>query len=274
MISVLNMMPIDDIEQFLREDVGDDDDSSELVPRREIRAKIVAKQDGVVAGLEEACAIFSHIGLECSLNVPDGSAVKNGQPVLKVAGDSWAVLKGERLALNMISQMSGIATLTRRCVDAAGGVRVAATRKTTPGFRRYEKKAVKLGGGDTHRYCLSDAIMIKENHQDLDDMTSLIERAKARSFVKKIEVEAQTQEAAETAVSAGADIVMLDNFSPPDVTKLVKKIREINPGIIIEASGGINPDNVSDYAKTGVDVVSMGALTHSAPAMNFSLDIL
>jgi len=274
MVFGMAMMPLDDIERFLWEDIGDDDDSNELVPRSNIKAIVVAKQDGVVAGLEEACAIFTHLGLACKAMVTDGSGIKKGQRMLEVEGDSWAVLKCERVVLNMMSRMSGIATLTRRCVDRAGGIKVAATRKTTPGFRRYEKKAVKLGGGDTHRYDLSDAIMIKDNHQGLDDMVALINRARLRSFTKKVEVEAHCEECAENAARAGADIVMLDNFKPGKVAELVHTIREIDPGITIEASGGINPENISEYAGTGVDLVSMGALTHSAPALDFSLDII
>jgi len=271
-------MPAEDIERFLWEDVGSDDDSSELVPRRTVRAGVLAKQDGVLAGLEEACAIFRRIDVACIPRASDGNPVEKGGWVLDVEGDSWAVLKGERVALNLMSRMSGIATLTRRCVEALeaagyGRVRVAATRKTTPGFRRYEKKAVKLGGGDTHRYDLSSAIMLKDNHQGIGDLASMVAMAKRRSFTKKVEVEAHSPESALVAARAGADIVMLDNFSPAQVARTVPRIREVDARVVIEASGGINLQNIVRYAEGGVDVVSLGALTHSAPALDFSLEL-
>jgi nicotinate-nucleotide pyrophosphorylase (carboxylating) len=184
------------------------------------------------------------------------------------------MMRGERLALNFIGRMSGIATLTARCVLMAPGVRIAATRKTTPGFRKFEKKAVKLGGGDTHRYDLSSAVMIKDNQIRIMGLENAIAEAKkAASFTKKIEVEVESLEDAEKAASAGADIIMFDNMKPATIKKGVKAVKAIDRHILLEASGGINLSNLSEYAKTGVDVISLGALTRDAHWLDYSMDI-
>ena len=157
-------MLITELERFILEDIGDDDTSCTIVPDKWVHASIITKENGVLAGLGEIIQIFDYLALESQSGLNDGNTIRSGDVVCNIWGHASDVLRSERLALNFLSRMSGIATLTARCVADAGSVRVACTRKTTPGFRKFEKKAVKLGGGDTHRFNLSDAVMIKDNH--------------------------------------------------------------------------------------------------------------
>ena len=264
-----------DLERFIEEDLGNDDDSCGIVPQREARARIVCKEDGVLAGLEEACQVMRYFGLFAEEKRSDGGRIGKGDVVLAVAGDAAGILRAERLALNFLGRMSGIATLTARCVAKAPGVRVAATRKTTPGFRKFEKKAVKLGGGDAHRYDLSSAVMIKDNHLAIMGIDGAMAAAKkAASFTKKVEVEVESIGDGVHAAELGADIIMFDNMRPEAIADGVDRVRRINPRVIVEASGGITLDNIGEYARAGVDVVSLGALTRDAPWLDFSLDML
>ena len=187
------------------------------------------------------------------------------------------MLRSERLALNFLCRMSGIATLTARCVADAGSVRVACTRKTTPGFRKFEKKAVKLGGGDTHRFNLSDAVMIKDNHIAIMGIEKAIERARAEaSFTKKIEVEVSGVGDMLSAAKAGADIIMFDNMQPEEIRTCIKTLEDdkLRYDKTLEASGGIKPDNIRDFASTGVDVISTGSLIHSARWLDMSMKMV
>ena len=195
-------------------------------------------------------------------------------------GNARGILQAERLALNFLARMSGISTLTRECVlrAAAAGrqVRVAATRKTTPGFRRYEKRAVSLGGGDPHRFNLSDAVLIKDNHIKLLGLEECLRKARAQaSFTKKIEVEVESIEDMLRAAEMGADIIMFDNMPPAQITAGVAILEQkgLRSRVILEASGGITPQNISTYAGTGVDVISLGALTRDARWIDLSLEI-
>lgn len=268
------MLTAGELDAFFEEDLGDDDDSNGIVPVVEAFGRIICKEDGVLAGLDEACSVFRHLGLAVGSDFVDGQPVRKGDVVLEVRGSARDLMRGERLALNFLGRMSGIATLTAKCAGLAPGVRVAATRKTTPGFRKFEKKAVKLGGGDTHRYDLSSAVMIKDNQIRIMGLENAINEAKrVASFTKKIEVEVESLEDAEKAARAGADIIMFDNMKPAMIKKGVKLVKSVNKCILLEASGGITISNISDYAKTGVDVISLGALTRDARWLDLSMDI-
>jgi nicotinate-nucleotide pyrophosphorylase (carboxylating) len=248
---------------FLAEDgAGWRDVSSGVVAGETAAATVRSREAGVAAGVAEAVGVFDRLDVDADPAVDDGERVAAGDELLSVAGDAEGLLRGERLALNLLGSMSGVATATRRAVDRAGGVRVAATRKTTPGYRDFEKRAVRLGGGDTHRYGLADAVLLKENHIDIVGLETAVERARERaSFTTKIEVEAETRAEAVRAADAGADVVLLDNMSPGEAADCVDALPE---EVLTEASGGITAETVGAYADTGVDVVSMGSLTHSA----------
>ncbi len=270
-----------ELERFIEEDLGEDDDSTGIVPETPARALIYCKEDGVLAGLEEACAVFAYFCVDVQKKREDGDLISDADIVLEVRGSAADILRAERLALNFLGRMSGIATLTARCVARVNetgvspvNVRVAATRKTTPGFRKFEKKAVKLGGGDTHRYDLSSAVMIKDNHLAIMGIDGAVAAAKiAASFTKKIEIEVESVPDAVKAAKLGVDIIMFDNMKPKTIAGGVKKVRQVDPRIIIEASGGITMDNIGEYARAGVDVISLGALTRDARWLDFSLDM-
>jgi nicotinate-nucleotide pyrophosphorylase (carboxylating) len=268
----------EDIPRFLSEDVGDGDITTEaLVGDQRAIGIIRAKQDCIVAGLIEAQEVFVRMGLSARLVSVDGTPVKTGTEVMRVEGPAGAMLTSERLALNFIMLMSGIATATAELVKRAKAVnpnvRVAGTRKTTPGFRRYEKKAIVLGGGDPHRFRLDDQILIKDNHlRIVGSITEAIKRAKQYSFSKKVEVEAETLAQAEEAAKAGADAILLDNMTPKQAEEAYALIKKIHSDITVEVSGGIRPNTIASYAKHA-DVISAGYITHSAPAADFSMDI-
>ncbi|PXF57395.1 MAG: nicotinate-nucleotide diphosphorylase (carboxylating) [Candidatus Methanogaster sp.] len=270
-------MSISEIELFLREDIGDFDLFHELLPDDVAKANIVAKEDGIVAGLEEAIRILSHCGISATRRRDDGDTIAEGDVVLELGGSTRAILQSERVTLNFLGRMSGIATLTRRCVEIVAGtdVGIAGTRKTTPGFRRFEKKAVAIGGGDPHRFCLSDAVMIKDNHIKIYGMETAYGYARAAGFTKTVEVEVGNAEDAVRAAKLGADIIMFDNMDPRKITEAISALarQELCDHVMLEASGGITLDNLALYAETGVDVISIGALTHSASWLDFSLKV-
>jgi len=266
------------MQEYLEEDVGYGDVTTDLLVKdEEASACICANEEGILAGLEEAIELFELLDVTVYPMARDGESVSKGQKVLIVEGPVKKILLGERLALNFLMSMSGIATATHMVVEkvrkVSRNIRVAATRKTTPGFRRYEKKAVVLGGGDPHRYRLDDAIMIKDNHlKVVGSITQAVSMAKKVSFSKKIEVEVETVEQALEATKAGADIIMLDNMSPEKVELAYLAIKKLNEKVLVEVSGGITPDNAVSYAEHA-DVLSMGWITHSARAVHFSLEI-
>ncbi len=258
------------------EDLGEWDDSSTLIPELPARGVIVAKEDCIISGLAEAVEIFQYFGLKSELLFDDGEFVPAMSTVLEVVGSARKILQSERLVLNFMARMSGISTLTRECVLLAGGVRVAATRKTTPGFRLFEKRAVYLGGGDTHRFNLSDAILIKDNHIMILGLKECLRRAKDKSsFTKKIEVEIESLEDMLIAAKEGADIIMFDNMDPAKIAAGVDVLKKegLRERVILEASGGITLDNIKDYGRSGVDVISLGALTKDARWIDLSLEI-
>ena len=269
----------DRIQEFLREDIGTGDITSDLVVPENVmaRGRIICKEDCVLAGMEEASVVFKELGAKATKVAEDGKPAKVGDTVLEVVGTAKSILAGERLALNFVMRMSGIATLTHvlveKCRVVNPNIRVAATRKTTPGFREFEKRAVLLGGGDPHRAGLYDAVLIKDNHiRMVGGIEEALKRARTGSFTRKIEVEAENPDEARIAARAGADIIMLDNFELEQVAVVAEELRGINPDVLIEASGGIWPDNIQEYA-VGADIVSLGWLTHSVKSIDFSMDL-
>ncbi|MCS4538715.1 MAG: carboxylating nicotinate-nucleotide diphosphorylase [Thaumarchaeota archaeon] len=269
------------LETFLQEDYGRGDVTTDAViaEGQTATAEIIAKEDCVVAGLAEVLFFVKQKGLEVEQKVSDGQRVSNGTIVAKVSGDAKKMLALERVSLNIISHLSGIATTTAKAVSIAErarkGVRIATTRKTTPGLRSLEKKAVELGGGDPHRADLQDMVLIKNNHIALvGSVKKAVQLAKKKvSFSKKIEIEVSSIEDAIKAVKAGADIIMLDNMRPAEIRNAVGELKKqkLRDKIEVEASGGVNFDNLADYAKSGADIISMGMLTHSAKSIDFSM---
>lgn len=267
------------IHEYLREDIGSGDITSELLvpPDQKARGRIITKERCVLAGAAEASEVFKELGARAVMRRKDGASVKNGDFILSVSGPARSLLAGERLALNFLMRMSGIATVTsdmvERCRKVNPTIRVAATRKTVPGFREFEKKAVVLGGGDPHRFGLDDAILIKDNHIRIaGGVLEALKRAKRSSFTKKIEIEVECEKDALAAADAGADIVMLDNFSPDEARGIYAKIKKRCPDIIVEVSGGITPENIVRYADAA-DIISIGWITHSVRSVDFSMSI-
>jgi nicotinate-nucleotide pyrophosphorylase (carboxylating) len=278
-----NKLQIEEIiDRALAEDLGKGDVTTEaLIPGDQRGAGfIVAKKEGILAGIGAAKQVFRRVDPELKVEIllEDGARVKPGSRVAKVSGSIAGILKAERVALNFLQRLSGIATETNHYVEAVKGlpVRVMDTRKTTPGLRSLEKYAVKVGGGENHRMNLGNGILIKDNHlavlrsQGLN-IKEIIAKARQNAPQRlQIEVEVGTVSEALEAVEAGADIVMLDNMNLEDMRKAVISIRG---RALIEASGGITLDNVRAVAETGVDFISIGALTHSAKALDISLEL-
>jgi nicotinate-nucleotide pyrophosphorylase (carboxylating) len=236
-------------------------------------ARFVVRAEGVLAGTAAATETFRQldptVGVQWSLG--DGDELREGQELGQVSGSLRAILGGERTALNLLQHCSGVASLTRRCVRAAHGkARIRDTRKTLPGLRALEKAAVRAGGGFNHRECLADAILIKDNHLRHVDVRRAVDRARARWPGRTVEVECDTPEQVADALAARADLILLDNMSPGEVEKVCRKVDGQVP---VEVSGRITLDSVGAYAQTGVDFISLGALTHSAPALDIGLDL-
>lgn len=272
-----------EIEYFLEEDLREDDVSCTLVGNKRVRAIIFTKEDCVLSGVEIAAAILDYMNISYEIRKNDGSQAQSGDVIFELEGDSVSILRAERLVLNFLSHLSGIATNTSRYVqivqEAAGAraPKIAATRKTTPGIRKYEKKAVVDGGGDSHRQSLSDLVMIKDNHIEIAGLEKAFEEAKRKtSFCKKIEIEADTKEQAIKAAEIGADIVLLDNMNPTLILEIVASLKQrgLRENVLLEASGGIRKENLREYAATGVDVISLSAVTNDAGWIDVSLDIL
>lgn len=268
---------------WLAEDVPFWDVTSEIIPEGcECRAVVLAKEPGVAACVEEVALFLRRLGFEVKQNVRSGEGFEKGSVLLEVRGSLRKLLQVERLVLNLLSHACGVATATRRAVELAKSVnprvRVAATRKTLPGLRYFEKRAVEAGGGDPHRLSLSDAVLIKDNHlRYFGSVRAAVEAAKrAASFTKKIEVEVSSPEEAVEAAEAGADIVMLDNLGVEGVRRAIEALKRagLRDKVIVEVSGGVTLENLKDYASAGPDVVSMGWLTHSAKAIDLSLEVV
>jgi nicotinate-nucleotide pyrophosphorylase (carboxylating) len=270
-----------DFHAFLDEDVGRGDITSELVVPRELKAQAVIfpRQTCVLAGLDEARTVFEELRVPFEGKAVDGEWVKGGAVVAVVEGKARSILKGERVALNFLQRMSGIATLTRRLVEegrrANPRLVVAATRKTTPGFRAFEKRAVRLGGGEPHRFALDDMVLVKDNHIALaGGVEAAMKRVYAggrQPYTKKVEVEVSSLEDALTAARLGADIIMLDNLPLGELEESYRAIKAKHPQVLVEVSGGIDVGSIAAVAPFA-DVVSVGALTHSAPGSDFTLE--
>jgi nicotinate-nucleotide pyrophosphorylase (carboxylating) len=265
----------------LEEDVGRGDVTSAAVidETQEAEADIVAGERAVVCGLGIAEAVFQRFDWRTRVRakVADGDPVSKGTVVASVRGPAQALLAGERTALNFLQHLSGVATLTQAFVAACEGakVRVADTRKTTPGFRALQKYAVRTGGGANHRPDLASGILIKDNHVALaGSVREAVRRARAGApHVLRIACEVDDLGQLDEAIEAGAEVILLDNFQLRDMSEAVKRVRERAPKTVIEASGGVSLDRIRDISKTGVDVISIGALTHSARSIDFSCDI-
>jgi nicotinate-nucleotide pyrophosphorylase (carboxylating) len=270
------------IDLALEEDRGAGDWSTRwTVPARtRVTAAITAKATGVVAGVALAAAAFLRLDprVEFDIAAPDGTAVQPGDVVMRLRGPGRAVLTGERVALNFLQRLSGIATMTRRFVDAVEGTsaRILDTRKTTPGWRALEKAAVRAGGGMNHRQGLYDMIMIKENHAAIaGGITEAVRRVRDHNTGSlPIIVEVHSPDDLDAALAAGVDQLLLDNMDTRTMADIMKRVKKLRPRPKIEASGNMSLERVREVAETGVDYISVGALTHSAPAFDLSLRII
>lgn len=264
------------IENALLEDIHTGDITTlAVVPEsRKIRAKLVAKEPMILCGNNVASRVFHFLDQAICYNsrYQDGSHLESGEIIAEISGEAALLLQGERVALNLLQRMCGIATLTSRFVEAVRGTkaRVVDTRKTTPGLRQLEKYSVRVGGGSNHRTGLYDGVLIKENHiAAAGGISVAIQRARANiPHTLKIEIETETLMQVEEALNSGADIIMLDNM---DNATMKKAVEMIDGSALVEASGGVNLETIRNIAETGVDLISVGALTHSARAMDISM---
>jgi nicotinate-nucleotide pyrophosphorylase (carboxylating) len=273
---------LDLIRQALAEDGAEDDVTTlSTVPMEQhTQANLIARHAGVIAGLAVAVATFRELDQRVAVEslLEDGAVVQPGQVLAHISGPARSVLSAERVALNFLGHLSGIATLTAQCVRALEGTdaRILDTRKTTPGLRSLEKEAVRLGGGHNHRYNLSDGVLIKDNHiKAAGGISQAISLARRQApHLLKIEVECETLGEVQQALEAGADVILLDNMPVDTMFSAVEFIRSASPRVLIEASGniGTNPVKLAAVAATGVDFISLGAITHSAPQFDVSLE--
>jgi len=264
--------------RFVSEDIQSGDITSVLLPKKKIKAKIISRQEGVLAGVKFAGDIFRLKGCNVKIIKKDGAKLKSNQMILQISGNAGTVLSCERTALNLLSRMSGIATHTNLLVSKIRKINkktnLYSTRKTAPGLRFFDKEAVKIGGGHKHRMSLDDMVMIKDNHLLVtDSIEGIIKNARKRH--KHVEVEVENQRDAILAASSGATIVMLDNFSPVQIKKTITALqkKKLRNKVKLEASGGINSKNISAYAKTGVDIISVGSITNSVKGLDLSLEV-
>jgi nicotinate-nucleotide pyrophosphorylase (carboxylating) len=271
------------LRKFVEEDIGSGDITTfSTVPAGlTVEGDVVAKEKGLIAGLDEAGVLAEAFGLQATALVKEGSDIAAKTSVLHIWGDAATMLAVERTLLNLLSRMSGVATHTSRLVERIHGAGyrtvVAATRKTVPGMAFFDKKAVMVGGGDSHRSGLDDMVLIKDNHVAIvGSVKQAVEKARRRaSFSKKIEVEVSNANDALMAAEAHADIVMLDNFTPEQVREAIDllKRKKRRTRVLVEASGGINEHNVLEYAGAGVDIISMGEITQNAKPLDMSLEV-
>jgi len=274
------MVSVNYLLRFVEEDAPFGDVTSEaVIPEgTKARAVIIARQSGVIAGVEEAKALFEHFDVKVGVQKRDGEEVREGDVIIELLGDARAILLVERTALNVMGRMSGIATEVRKLVERVKAVnpkvRVAGTRKTL--LKPIDKRAILIGGGEPHRFSLSDAILIKDNHLALVPLEEAIRRAKTFSIYKVVEVEVETLEDALKAAKAGADVIMLDNMTPEQIEDVLEALKHegLREKVKIEVSGGITPENIEEYAGLDIDVISLGALTHSVKNFDVSLEII
>ncbi len=272
------------LKQLLADDIGQGDVTAAAIipPNLTVQAEVIAKADGIAAGIEEAKILAESMGLKVKTNVADGEQVKNKQVLMQISGDAQTILTVERTLLNLLSRMCGIATATNKLTEklrkTKSTAKIAATRKSAPGLLYFDKKAVLLGSGDPHRLHLDDMILIKDNHLAIvGDPAEAVKLAKEKaSFSKKIEVEITKAADIVKVAEAGADIIMLDNFTPEEINKAVELLQKakLPRKVLIEISGGINNETIQNYAQTKVDIISLGEITHSVKALDISLEII
>jgi nicotinate-nucleotide pyrophosphorylase (carboxylating) len=285
----IDLNEIDEISllsNFLNEDIGTGDITTNVLIDENVEAiaKIICKNEGeiIVSGLHEAKIIFELCDCNCNVLINDGDRIKTGTNVMDIQGSAKSILKAERTALNMIMHMSGISTKTFQFIKRLGEfsqfVNIASTRKTSPGLRYFDKKSVVLGGGISHRMRLDQMILIKDNHISIvGSVNEAVSKAKSRfKSNRKIECEVIDYQGIIDAIRCGADIIMLDNFTPKSVHDSIEKIKDLGlrDKAIIEVSGGITLDNIQQYASSKPDIISIGSLTHSFQAIDFSLEIV
>ncbi len=274
----MDISPKKELLRFLSEDIQRGDITSALLTNQKINAKIISREQGIIAGVGFARSMFQLKGCTVRIFAKDGSRLKPNQTVLQVSGNAKSILSCERTVLNLVSRMSGIATQTNYLVSQikkySKKTNLYSTRKTAPGLRYFDKESVIIGGGRKHRMALDDMIMIKDNHLLLcNSMEDIIK--KARKKHKRVEVEVENQMDAILAAKYGATIVMLDNFSPVQIKKTIIALqkKKLRNRVKLEASGGINSKNIGAYAKTGVDIISVGYVTNSVTGLNLSLEV-
>ena len=269
------------IEYMLAEDEGFEDITSNAVvgEAKIVNGCIVSKDEGILAGIDIIKDLFEEYGINVLFWVKDGTEISYGDVLISFTGDARTILLLERTALNLLMRMSGVASAAKYYVNLVfdSEVIVAGTRKTSPAIAKFDKYALKVGGADTHRFSLDDMVLIKDNHIAVckSPLDALLKAKKNTSFSKKIEIEVETLEDAVECVRNGADIVMLDNMDLNEVKKVINELKNLNirQNSLIEVSGGITEETIEDYAKSGVDIISVGALTHSSRSLNFSLKI-
>lgn len=264
--------------RFLAEDAHSYDITSALLPNQKINAQIISRDAGIIAGIKFAKDIFKLKRIHVKSFKIDGSKVRANQKILQISGNSRDILSCERTVLNLLSRMSGIATQTNFLVTQikkfSKKTKLYSTRKTAPGLRYFDKEAVRIGGGYKHRLSLNDMIMIKDNHLLLcNSMEDIIKKARRKQ--KHVEVEVENQNDSILAAKCGATIIMLDNFSPTQIKKTIDSLerKKLRGKVQLEASGGINAKNITAYAKTGVDMISVGSITNSVKGLDLSLEV-
>jgi len=264
--------------RFISEDIQGGDITRVLLPKKKIKAKIISRQEGVLAGVKFAGDVFRLKGCNVKIIKKDGAKLKSNQIILQISGNARTILSCERTALNLLSRMSGIATQTNFLVSKIRKInrktKLYSTRKTAPGLRFFDKEAIMIGGGHKHRMSLNDMVMIKDNHLLVtNSMEDIVKSARKRH--KHVEVEVENQRDAILAASSGATIVMLDNFSPVQIKKTITTLqkKKLRNKVKLEASGGINSKNITAYAKTGVDMISVGSITNSVKGLDLSLEV-
>lgn len=274
----MGFSPKKELVRFLQEDIGNGDVTSNIITNKKIVAKIITHQVCIVAGVQFAKEIFTMNGCRVKILRKDGAHAKPNQIIMEIAGPARSILRCERTVLNLLSRMSGIASTTNKLVKIVKSVNpktdIYSTRKTAPGLRFFDKEAVMIGGGKKHRVTLSDMIMIKDNHIASEgSMVELIKRAKKKS--NTFEVEVDTKSDAITAAALGVPIIMLDNFTPQKITSTILALKKLGlrNKIRLEASGGISAKNIRKFAKTKVDMISIGSITNSTKAIDFSLEV-
>ena len=280
--SVIEYALDSEIERFLNEDISNGDITSDLfIDATSIsNAEILSREPGILSGRSEISQIFNHFNIESNWLFQDGDSFSDNSQIVKLNGLSKSILLSERVSLNLLGHMSGIATSTNNAVKIMKQIsphtNISATRKTLPGLRKYEKYSVIVGGGLPHRYDLNEMILIKDNHSKLiNNLQKSISSVRTQiGSSKKIELEVDSLESAMKAIDLDIDIILLDNMQPEDILKFMNKIKSLPKPPLTEASGGITFSNLESYASTQVDIISMGTLTHSSKSIDFSLQII